>query len=339
MKFDMCYICLACFCIYVSGCERSNNRQIAGEVEGERIYLDEVDGMITNSLYEYLFAISETRIIAANELINLKVLKIEAGSRRISVDSLLSMEMRRISMQETKLKYIRDNALQGGVVDERNPFKLHPLDTPAGAEILNNSYQKFLRIRLVDELRVKYRARILLSRPQPPQVDLTNVTSHARGNLKALHSVTIVSDFDCPVCREAYPELSKLFERYSDHVRFEAISLSSSVTPPILFAECAAKQQKFWEVYGYLYGQKGYDFNIDSLIAQFELNREECKSCLESRDQHKIIETDMNRLRQVGIEVTPTVLIDHRVYHGPLTDKAIGRFLDDLFKETPNPGN
>nr|WP_295930949.1 thioredoxin domain-containing protein [uncultured Dyadobacter sp.] len=296
--------------------------------------MDEVDDLIKNSLYEYLFAIFDARSIAANELINSRLLEMEAGARGLTIDSLLAIEMKRIGRVETQSKYIRDNALYGGVIDEKNPFELHRLDSEIGKKILYDSYQKFLKIRFVEKLRAKYGARVLLGRPQPPGIWLDDVLVHIKGNENAETSITIVSDFDCPVCKRVYPELSKIFEKYKQHVRFEAINLSSGVTASMLLSECAGEQGKFWNAYDALYATSRTD--IDSLIGSLALNRRECLSCLNSKSQNSRIVKSMTQLRSRGIEVTPTVLINRRIYYGRIESEAIGRFLDDLLVSKQN---
>lgn len=324
------YAALTYSCIVFITCGRPANRTIAAEVAGQAIYLDEVDDLIKNSLYEYLFAIFDARSIATNELINSKLLGIEAQVRRLTIDSLLSIELRRIEKVETKSKYIRDNALQGGVIDEKKPFQLHRLDSEMGRRILDDSYRKFLKVRFVEELRVKYKMRILLDRPLPPRIWLDDILVHARGNVYSTTSITIVSDFDCPVCRRVYPEFGEIFERYKDRVRFEVINLSSGITPSIELSECAGEQGRFWSAYDALFTETFCRTGSDSLIQSLALSRNECLVCLESKSRKDKILTSMAQLRSRGIEVTPTVLINRRIYYGPLESAAIGRFLDDV---------
>ncbi|WP_176885081.1 DsbA family protein [Dyadobacter soli] len=312
------------------------DRRVAGEAAGQVIYVDEVDDLIQNSLYEYLFAIFDARSIATNELINSRLLEIEARTRGLTIDSLLSIETARIGKVETKSKYIRDNALHGGVIEEKSPFKVHQPDSEIGKKILDNSYRKFLKVRFIETLRAKYKTKVLLARPQPPAIGLDDVRIYARGNENSKTCITIVSDFDCSACRRAYPEFRKVFERYRDQVRFEAVNLSQNVTWAILLAECAGEQGNFWNAYEALYSENYHRTDRDSLIRILGLNRNECIACLESSRMNSKITTSMAQLHSCGIEVTPTVLIDRRTYYGPLESGAIGRFLDDLLLQKQN---
>lgn len=316
--------------VVLMACERPEERRIAGEVDGQKIYLDEVDDLITNSLYEYLFAIFDARSIAANELINSKMLAIEARGRNISVDSLVQLETEKIGKTETRAKYIIDNALQAGVVDEKHPFKLLKLDSSEGKKIFEDSYQKFLKVRLVEVLKAKYRIKFLLERPKPPVIKMNGLLTHVRGKVNSAISVIVISDFDCPVCRRVYAQLRELYGKYNDRVRFEVINLSSDVTGPILLSECAGRQGRFWDAYEAFFAGEVYPINEDTLINRLVLKKAECLECLKSERMSSDIVNSMRHLRSQGIEMTPTILIGHRVYYGPIESAAIGRYLDEL---------
>lgn len=316
--------------VILIACERDNARKIVADVDGQKIYLDEVDNLITNSLYEYLFAIFDARSIAANELISSKVLAIEARSRDISIDSLVLLETMRIGKIETKAKYVLDNALQAGVVDEKRPLELLKLNSSEGKKILEDSYQKFLKVRLVEELRAKHRIELSLERPKPPKIKTEGALTHVRGKINSAISITIITDFDCLACKRAYAELRELYKKYKDRIRFEVINLSQGVTTAVLFSECAGRQGRFWDAYEALFAGDVYPTNADTLITRLALEKTECLKCLKSERLNSELVNSMRRLRSVGIEITPTILIDHRIYYSPIESATIGKYLDEL---------
>ncbi|CAG5069856.1 hypothetical protein DYBT9623_02593 [Dyadobacter sp. CECT 9623] len=130
---------------FVPGCE--NAGEVAAEVEGNKIYLREVDNLISNSLHEYLSAIYDARSIATTEIIARKLIEIDAKARNISFDSALAAGTMRIGEKISLKEYIKVNGLQNGVFDEANPLNLVDLKTDEGAKILESSYQKHLKIR------------------------------------------------------------------------------------------------------------------------------------------------------------------------------------------------
>ncbi|QRR03434.1 thioredoxin domain-containing protein [Dyadobacter sandarakinus] len=315
------------FQLFFLSCKRS--AEIVAEAGGQKVYLDEVDNLVGNSLHEYLSAIYETRAIAADEIINMKLLQLEAQARNISVDSLLAAETRKLAETTTLKQYIADNSLQAGVVDEANPFVLLPLHSTEGKRILKNSYEKHLKIQFLGALRDKHGVKFLLKKPVSPKVDLRGIQVYTRGNVNSKNTITIVSNFNCAVCRRKAPDFKMLYERYRDSFRFNTILLSSSVTLPVLLATCAAKQNKFWQTYDLLYDSAIADsLDLIERSRQWGLN-DDCLLCLKSGEVKSAITDNMNKLRALGLNATPTIIINDHIYYGSLDDEAIRRFMKD----------
>ncbi|MCF2491539.1 thioredoxin domain-containing protein [Dyadobacter sp. CY347] len=327
------FVVLLAILIGFCSCKKQEENGIIAKMEGEEISIEEIDMLIKNSLYEYLFAIYDVRRIALNELINNKLMAKEAKAHKIDADSVTSLKLNEMKRRITKEQYIADNSLKSGVVDEKNPFKLIPLDTPEGQRVLEESYVKFLKHTLVKELQAKYKVSVLLAPPQTPKLDLRGITSYKRGNLQSQHSVTIVSDFDCPVCQSKEPVLRQIFKKYEDKVRFEYAHLSSSINKSILLSECAARQGKFWEAHELLFQKRESDFpKIENLISDLNLNKTACEACMQSENVAGEINASMERLRVLGITVTPTIIINNRVYYGEISEEVMGQFIEKSLK-------
>jgi predicted DsbA family dithiol-disulfide isomerase len=331
-KFVVVGMLLIVFASFYS-CKKQSKERTVAKVEGEEITMEEIDNLIKNSLFEYLFAIYDVRRIALNELIYNKLIAKEAKARHMNVDSVTSLKIAELKRKFTKDQYTADNALKGGVVDEKNPFKLVPLDTPEGQRILEESYAKFLKLKFNQELRAKYEVSISLAPPETPKLDFRGIVSYKRGDLQSKKSVTIVSDFDCPVCQSKETVLKKIFKKYGDKVRFEYVHLSSSVNKSILFSECAARQGKFWEAHELLF-QKGENsfFRIEDLIPDLNLDKTVCEACMHSEKVATEINASMERLRALGITVTPTIIVNNRIYYGEISEEILGQFIEKSLK-------
>jgi len=329
MPMGLLFIALVSF----FSCQKQVERKIIAKIEGEEITMEEVDNLIKNSLFEYLFAIYDVRRIALNELIYNKLIAKEGKARHMDVDSITSLKIAEMKRKVTKEQYIADNALKGGVVDEKNPFKLIPLETPEGQRILEESYVKFLKFNFNKELRAKYKVSISLTPPETPKLDFRGVASNKRGNLQSQNSVTIVSDFDCPVSQRKEPILKKIFKRYGDKVRFEYVHLSSSLNKSILFSECAARQSKFWEAHELLFQkEENSSSKIEDLISDLNLDKTVCEACMHDGQVATEINASMKRLRALGITVTPTIIINNRIYYGEISEEGLGQFIEKSLK-------
>lgn len=310
-------------------CKEQTEGRVIADVEGDKISIEEIDMLVKNSLFEYLFAIYDVRRIALNELIDNKLIAKEAQAQHMNVDSVTSLKIDEMKRRITKDKYIADNALKGGVVDEKNPFKLIPLNTPEGQRILEESYVKFLRLTIMKQLRTKYKVNISLDPPETPKLDLRSVTSYKRGNMQSKNVITIVSDFDCSICQSKEPILRQILEKYGDRVRFEYVHLSSSLNQSILFSTCAAKQSKFWEAHDLLFEMKKNGFpTTESLMSNLKLDKAACEACMHDAQVANELNADMERLRVLGITVTPTIIINNRIYYGEISEEVMGEFIE-----------
>ncbi|CAG5069855.1 hypothetical protein DYBT9623_02592 [Dyadobacter sp. CECT 9623] len=96
-----------------------------------------------------------------------------------------------------------------------------------------------------------------------------------------------------------------------------------------MIAECAAQHGRFWEAHDLLYESVPVDpIDFSQIYDKLGLRNVACKDSLKLVSR---ISLSMNNLRSLGITSTPTMLINDRVYYGPLTFDAIERFMNDLF--------
>jgi protein-disulfide isomerase len=313
----------------ICACENVEEREIVAEVENEKIYLEDIDDLIPNSLYEYLYAIFDTRRITLAETIDNKLLRLESESTSIDPDSIIALGVLKMKGKRSKAEFIQENALQNGVIEDGNPFKTIPLDSEDGKVILDKSYLLSLRREYLEELRSKYSVKIYLKPPSTPEINLSRINKYSRGNLNSNISICLISDFTCPICQSKESVFQELFNAYKSKVRFEYIHLSSSINTSIVFSECAAKQGKFWEAYNILFKQNIRDSNsLDRTIQLLKLKKEECIKCMSDKHISLALLDNMERLRILGLNLTPTILINNRIYYGEISTNSISQFID-----------
>ena len=82
-------------------------------------------------------------------------------------------------------------------------------------------------------------------------------------------------------------------------------------------SECAADQDAFWEYHDYLFENHGGEnrgaFNIDNLkqfALDLGLDAEPFNECLDSGKYVQIVQSETNAGRQMGIQSTPTFLLN-----------------------------
>lgn len=195
-----------------------------------------------------------------------------------------------------------------------------------------------------------------LSINKPEVASLQTVDSAILSN-NALHKitaseakVTIVefADFQCPACKQAFPELKKILETYTGKINFiyRHFPLPQHAHAQIASraAEAASDQGKFWEMSELLYTRQN-EWSVkqnarDIFIGYAEelgLNKDQFSTDLDSKKFDATINTDLQDAAKVGVNSTPTIFVNGKKIVLPPTYEnlrsEIERQLRDNVKE------
>lgn len=152
--------------------------------------------------------------------------------------------------------------------------------------------------------------------------------------------VTVVefSDYECPHCRRAHKKMRAEAARFPDKVRLIHNHLpldhacNEDVKQPFhnracefsKAAECAAEQDKFWEMNDALFSIqdtiRAKDVDIERISVQLGLDRSVFKSCMAAEGIPECIKDDMEKARRLQVAGTPTFFIGNQPYPGGLPD-------------------
>jgi len=131
-------------------------------------------------------------------------------------------------------------------------------------------------------------------------------------------------DYQCPPCGILYPELKKIEDEYGNQVHFvfhyfPLSKIHKNAMAAARAAEAARQQNKFWEMHDRLYrNQSAWAEALDprpiftTYAEQLGLNANQFQSDMESNRVEQAIFADMQRGESLGINGTPTLLIDGR---------------------------
>ncbi len=141
-------------------------------------------------------------------------------------------------------------------------------------------------------------------------------------NVKGNGTMEIIefSDFQCPACGAAYPEVKKLMSQYGDKVKFiyKHFPISSHVYAfkAAEAAECAGDQGKFWEYHDILFdNQKNINTeNMKKYARDLNLDTEKFNKCLNSGVMISRVSKDQNEGLSKGVGGTPTFFINGQKY-------------------------
>jgi 2-hydroxychromene-2-carboxylate isomerase len=145
--------------------------------------------------------------------------------------------------------------------------------------------------------------------------------------------VTIVefSDFQCPYCSAAHPELERLVREFEGQIKlaFKHFPLSAHLraVAAARAAEAARRQGKFWEMHDLLFAHQREleDADLERYAAMAGLDVERFKADFAGADVQERVEADRAEGLKLGIEGTPTIYVNGRLLREPL--KALPAYL------------
>jgi protein-disulfide isomerase len=151
-----------------------------------------------------------------------------------------------------------------------------------------------------------------------------------RGDSTAPVWVIMVSDFQCPYCRQWHEEsFARLVREYvqTKKVRLAFMNYPLSIHPNALPASeaamCAGMQGRFWEVHDALFAsQKRWEGLADpmptftTIATRPGMDMAAWKRCVDSHTTRPLIEEDQRRGAAAGIRSTPTFFIGSRTMVG-----------------------
>ncbi len=302
-------------CIWVMACNEKSDlarRNIAGIINTDTIFVHTLDSMIYKDIYKL-------RVEAFRELLNQRILVLEAQKRGVDIDDLLSQEV------QLKSHEISNSEIMSFV--DVNPVFIEKEEQVL--EILRSfKYQERLN-SFIDSLNYGYKQEIFLL----PPYEFTLATKDLYGfdpESNKYFDVFMIFSFDCSFCIEKLQEFHKLEVRYSDKVRFKLVYLNHSYGIEGKGFLAANRQGHAWEFIAELIDKPQYLFTEDFYLETAKnLGLNYDKFLLDFTDQ--MLLKDLLKTRDVlfghGVYSTPFFIINSRAYDGNTTIPQIERLI------------
>jgi protein-disulfide isomerase len=172
-------------------------------------------------------------------------------------------------------------------------------------------------------------------------IDSTTVLGKAdrgriRGDSSAKLWVVMVSDFQCPFCRQWHDEVfATVTNEYvaTGKIRIAYLNFPLSghqnAVPAAEAAMCASAQGKFWEMHDAIFRTQAQWATLadprpvfDSLATTVGVSPPLYRSCVSSGATRPMIEADQQRASSAGVKATPTFFVGNEQIEGavPLLD-------------------
>lgn len=150
-------------------------------------------------------------------------------------------------------------------------------------------------------------------------------------------------DFQCPECRLGSLLLKEYQDKYPDTIRlgikyYPLGELNSSVSA--VYAECAARQGKFWPMHDQLINQQNQWRTLvnikpylDQLAEKAELDPSALMACINDRKVHAAVLSDQMLGEANFVHSSPTYFVNKKMIVGA---DSLQKFLEDFLEKTEN---
>jgi len=152
--------------------------------------------------------------------------------------------------------------------------------------------------------------------------------------------ITLVefSDFQCPYCGLATPQLRAVLKAYPTQVKLIfkqfPLDMHSQAALAAAAAISAHRQGKFWPMHDALFASRN-DLSrptILTLASAIGLDMKRFEADLDSPETKQAVAQDLEDGTRAGVMSTPTIFIDGQHYNGPITLATLTPLLDAELK-------
>lgn len=144
----------------------------------------------------------------------------------------------------------------------------------------------------------------------------------AKGNKDAAVTLIEYSDFQCPACRSAFPQIENIVGEFGEKMQFvyrhyPISQIHKNAEPAARAAEAAGKQGKFWSMYEKLFERQNdwkEENDVESIFADYatelNLNVDQFRADYNSRELKDRVKNDYDSGTRAGVNSTPTFFLN-----------------------------
>jgi protein-disulfide isomerase len=159
---------------------------------------------------------------------------------------------------------------------------------------------------------------------------LQPTSAPALGNPAAKLVIVEFLDFGCPYCRDSFPAVRELIQRYQDQIYFIARdfpvdSLHPRATAAALAARCAHEQGLYWPYHDKLFATQDQqqDEDLRRYAQEVGLNVPSFDQCYKEKRYQDRIQGEIADGLRAGVEGTPTFFFNGIRIQGALDGKTL----------------
>ncbi len=310
-----------------NGLAESSKGDIVAEINGQNITNQELMAKIKPRLSRIENQIFDIKEDGINQIIEERLLESEAKKRNISVQELLKVEVQdkvgEVSDKEIQDFYDQNKARFGGkTFDELKPMIGSQLKARK-ASMFRNTY--------LDKLMAKADIDIFIQRPR---VEVGVGEGPSKGPKDAPIVIVEFTDYQCPFCARARPNLNAAIADYKDEIFYSVrnfpLDFHAQAKKAGEATLCANEQKKYWEYSDKLWeNQKALDVaNLKKYAADIKLDSKKFDECLDSNKFAAEVNKDQQDGMKAGVSGTPAFFINGQMVTGAQPPEAFKKIIE-----------
>ena len=320
----------ACTFLVTDKCFSQSSNPVVARIEREDIRQQDLDESLASQIYSLEQQLFALRMAALDNLITTKTLETEAAHQQLTINELKNRWM-------SGPTYVDPAQVNDLYYKNRQAFALmNPDEAKEKIRLDLESQIKLKRYReKLEASRQKLQFEVFLPQPRLHIAPSLSDSAAVKGPANAKVVITEFSDFQCPYCKEAQANLNKILIRYQQQVRLEFRHLPLEIHPlaqaSARAAYCAGRQNSFWAFHDALFeATELSDDKIKDFAHLLHLNEDQFGSCSASDESQRAIDRDIQEARRLGIDGTPTFLVNGRLVKGANLDELEKAILAEL---------
>jgi len=184
----------------------------------------------------------------------------------------------------------------------------------------------------IEDLESSGRLRLALVGPIPPLVSLKLDGYPTMGSPNAKATLVEVSDYLCPHCRHAHPDVQAVVKQYGSQLKFVQINfplspqgLSAALARGGICAQQQGGSETFWKYHEKAFAvpfeamhavspnaEKEFNGHAEHIAQELGLNVPTFSKCLVDKKTEKALEETTEEMTKVGVGGTPTFFLNNR---------------------------
>jgi protein-disulfide isomerase len=179
------------------------------------------------------------------------------------------------------------------------------------------------------------------AKPLEDPVKIPVMGAPVTGPADAALTIVEFSDFQCPYCAAAVPQIRAILKAYPTQVKLVFKEYPLEEHPQADLAATAAvaaqKQGKFWEMHDILFAHPN-DLSRKAILSygkEVGIDVDKLENDMDTTEVRESVERDVEDGNDAAVMGTPTIFIDGQRYNGAITFEALKPIIDEELKHVP----